>query len=137
MTATYPPPPCPLNCMRPSPPSPLSLPREKGSRTEEREVRLYVTMIRLSIADAIQYRVESAIYFLYEMLPPIMMAFVWLAVYQEQTTVAGYAQGEMLAYTIGVMVLRGTVTLHVEWALDHEIRQGLLSVQLIRPFNYW
>ena len=51
--------------------------------------------------------------------------------------VAGYAQGEMLAYTIGVMVLRGTVTLHVEWALDHEIRQGLLSVQLIRPFNYW
>lgn len=94
-------------------------------------------MVRLSIADAIQYRVESAIYFLYEMLPPIMMAFVWLAVYQEQTMVAGYAQGEMLAYTIGVMVLRGTVTLHVEWALDHEIRQGLLSVQLIRPFNYW
>jgi ABC-2 type transport system permease protein len=94
-------------------------------------------MIRLSIADAIQYRVESAIYFLYEVLPPIMMAFVWLAVYQEQSTVAGYALGEMLAYTIGVMVLRGTVTLHIEWALDHEIRQGLLSAQLIRPFNYW
>ncbi len=29
------------------------------------------------------------------------------------------------------------MTLHVEWALDHEIRQGLLSTQLIRPFNYW
>ncbi len=100
-------------------------------------MRLYVTMVRLSIADAIQYRVESAIYFLYEMMPPIMMAFVWLAVYQDQATVAGYALSEMLAYTIGVMVLRGTVTLHVEWALDHEIRQGLLSTQLIRPFNYW
>ena len=100
-------------------------------------MRLYLTMVRLSIADAIQYRVESAIYFLYEMLPPIMMAFVWLTVYQEQATVAGYALGEMLAYTIGVMVLRGTVTLHVEWALDHEIRQGLLSTQLIRPYNYW
>ena len=100
-------------------------------------MRLYATMIRLSIADAIQYRVESAIYFLYETMPPIMMAFVWLSVYQEQATVAGYALSEMLAYTIGVMGLRGTVTLHVEWALDHEIRQGLLSVQLIRPFNYW
>ena len=100
-------------------------------------MRLYLTMVRLSIADAIQYRVESAIYFLYEMLPPIMMAFVWLTVYQEQSAVAGYALGEMLAYTIGVLVLRGTVTLHVEWALDYEIRQGLLSTQLIRPFNYW
>ena len=100
-------------------------------------MRLYLTIVRLSIADAIQYRVESAIYFLYEMLPPIMMAFVWLTVYQDQSTVAGYAVGEMLAYTIGVMVLRGTVTLHVEWALDHEIRQGLLSNKLIRPYNYW
>jgi len=100
-------------------------------------MRLYLTMIRLSIADAIQYRVESAIYFLYEMLPPIMMAFVWLAVYQEQPSVAGFSLAEMLVYTVGVMVLRGTVTLHVEWALDHEIRQGLLSTQLIRPYNYW
>jgi ABC-2 type transport system permease protein len=100
-------------------------------------MRLYATMVRLSIADAIQYRVESAIYFLYEMMPPIMMAFVWLSVYQEQPMVAGFTLGEMLTYTIGVMVLRGTVTLHVEWALDYEIRQGLLSVQLIRPFNYW
>jgi viologen exporter family transport system permease protein len=100
-------------------------------------VRVYATMIRLSIADAIQYRVESAIYFLYEVLPPIMMAFVWLTVYQEQSTVAGYALGEMLAYTVGVMVLRAIVTVHVEWALDYNIRQGLLSTQLIRPFNYW
>ena len=100
-------------------------------------MRLYLTMVRLSLADAIQYRVESAIYFLYEMVPPIMMAFVWLAVYEDQGTVAGYALGEMLAYTVGVMVLRGTVTIHVEWALDHEIRQGLLSTQLIRPYNYW
>jgi ABC-2 type transport system permease protein len=100
-------------------------------------MKLYLTMVRLSLADAIQYRVESAIYFLYEMVPPIMMAFVWLSVYQEQSSVAGYALNEMLTYTVGVMVLRGTVTIHVEWALDHEIRQGLLSTQLIRPYNYW
>lgn len=100
-------------------------------------MRLYLTIVRLSIADAIQYRVESAIYFLYEMLPPIMMAFVWLTVYQEQATVAGYALSEMLAYTIGVMVLRTVVTVHCEWALDYEIRQGLLSTHLIKPFSYW
>src|SRR6476660_1293999 len=100
-------------------------------------MRLYLTMMRLSIADAIQYRVESAIYVLYELLPPIMMMFFWLSVYQDQQFVAGYSQGEMLAYTVGVMVLRATITVHVEWALDHEIRDGQLSAALIRPFNYW
>jgi ABC-2 type transport system permease protein len=94
-------------------------------------------MARLSIADAIQYRVESAIYVLYELLPPIMMMFVWLTVYQDQPTVAGYSLGEMLAYTVGVMVLRATVTVHVEWGLDWEIRNGLLSVKLTWPFNFW
>ena len=100
-------------------------------------MRLYVVLARMALADAIQYRVESAIYFLYEVLPPIMMAFMWVAAYESQSMVAGYSLGEMLAYTVGVMVLRGTVTVHVEWALDHEIRQGLLSTQLTRPFNYW
>jgi ABC-2 type transport system permease protein len=66
-----------------------------------------------------------------------MMMFVWLTVYQDQPTVAGYSLGEMLTYTVGVMVLRATVTVHVEWALDYEIRNGQLSAALIRPFNYW
>lgn len=100
-------------------------------------MRVYLTMMRLSIADAIQYRVESAIYVLYELLPPIMMVFVWLTVYQDQPSVAGYSLGEMLTYTVGVMVLRATVSVHVEWALDYEIRNGQLSAALIRPFNYW
>src|SRR4051812_19701541 len=100
-------------------------------------MRLYYTMMRLSIADAIQYRVESAIYVLYELLPPIMMMFLWLAVYADQPSVAGYSLTEMLTYTVGVMVLRATITVHVEWALDHEIRDGSLSRALTRPFNYW
>jgi ABC-2 type transport system permease protein len=98
---------------------------------------LYFTMVRLSIVDAIQYRVESFIYVLYELLPPIMMMFLWLTVYESQSSVAGYSLGQMLGYTVGVMVLRGSVTVHVEWALDHEIRDGRLSAALIRPFNYW
>ena len=100
-------------------------------------MRLYIVLARMALADAIQYRVESAIYFLYEVLPPVMMAFMWLAAYQGQDSVAGFSLAEMLAYTMGVMVLRAVVTVHVEWALDHEIRQGLLSTQLTKPLNYW
>jgi ABC-2 type transport system permease protein len=100
-------------------------------------MRLYLVMARLCISEAIQYRVESSIYFLYEVLPPIMMVFLWVAAYESQPMVAGFTLGEMLGYTVGVMVLRAAVTVHVEWALDYEIRQGQLSTHLTRPFNYW
>ena len=98
---------------------------------------LYVTLFRLSLQEAIQYRVESAIYFLYDVLPPIMMAFVWLTAYEGQAQVAGFSLSQMLVYTVGVMVLRTMLTAHIEWAIDHEVRQGILSTYLVKPFSVW
>jgi len=100
-------------------------------------MRLYLTLFRISLHDATQYRVESAIWFLYETVPPLMMAAVWLAAYQEQTTIAGFSLAEMLAYTVGVMILRTLITVHLENGIDYQIRQGDLSNHLVRPFNIW
>lgn len=100
-------------------------------------MRLYRTLARVAFADAMQYRIESAIFFLYESLPPIMMLFFWHAAYETQGDVAGYTRSDMVLYTLGVMVLRSTVSVHIEWALDYNIREGQLSTQLVRPFNYW
>jgi len=100
-------------------------------------MRLYGALLRISIQDALQNRIESAIWFLYEIVPPIMMAAVWLAAYQEQESVAGYSLGEMLAYTVGVMVLRTVVTAYPEYGIDYQIRDGSLSNLLTRPLNLW
>jgi ABC-2 type transport system permease protein len=100
-------------------------------------MRLYLTLFRISLQDATQYRVESVIWFLYETVPPLMMAAVWLAAYQDQTTVAGFSLAEMLAYTVGVMILRTLITVHLEHGIDYQIRQGDLSNHLVRPFNLW
>lgn len=100
-------------------------------------MRLWAALLRISIQDSIQNRVESSIWFLYETLPPLMMAALWLAAYQDQTSVAGYSLAEMLAYTVGVMVLRTVVTSHIEYGIDEQIRQGTLSNYLVRPFNIW
>jgi ABC-2 type transport system permease protein len=100
-------------------------------------MRLYGALLRISIQDALQNRVESAIWFLYEIVPPIMMSAVWLAAYQDQASVAGYSLAEMLAYTIGVMVLRTVVTAYPEYGIDTQIRDGSLSNLLVRPLNVW
>lgn len=100
-------------------------------------MRLYLTLFRISLQDATQYRVESAIWFLYETVPPLMMATVWLAAYHDQTTVAGFSLAEMLAYTVGVMILRTLITVHIEHGMDLEIRRGDISNHLVRPFSIW
>jgi ABC-2 type transport system permease protein len=100
-------------------------------------VRLYLALLKISIQDSIQNRVESSIWFLYEMLPPLMMAAVWLEAYRHQDSVAGYSLSEMLAYTLGMLVLRGAVTIYTEYRMDDEIRQGTLSAYLVRPINLW
>jgi ABC-2 type transport system permease protein len=100
-------------------------------------MRLYLTLFRISLQDATQYRVETMIWFLYETVPPLMMAAVWLAAYQDQPTVAGFTLAEMLAYTVGVMILRTLITVHLEHGIDLQIRQGDLSNHLVRPFNVW
>ena len=66
-----------------------------------------------------------------------MMVFLWLTAYEGQSSVAGYSLESMLQYTIGVMVLRNVITAHVEWDIAHKIRDGTLSMHLVRPFNTW
>jgi len=100
-------------------------------------MKLYAALLRISIQDALQNRVESAIWFLYEILPPIMMAAVWLAAYQDQASIAGYSLAEMLLYTVGVMVLRTVITSYPEYGIDYQIREGSLSNLLTRPLNVW
>ena len=98
---------------------------------------LYLALWRVALQDALQYRVESIIWFLFDVLPPIMMVFLWLTAYEGQASVAGYSLESMLHYTLGVMVLRNVITAHVEWDIAHQIRLGTLSMHLVRPFNPW
>ena len=98
---------------------------------------LYLALWRIGLQEALQYRAESVIWFLFDVLPPIMMVFLWLTAYEGQASVAGYSLQAMLQYTVGVMVLRNVVTAHVEWDVSYQIRQGTLSMHLVRPMNTW
>jgi ABC-2 type transport system permease protein len=98
---------------------------------------LYLTLWRIGLQDAIQYRIEGIIWFLFDVVPPVMMLFFWNVAYQDTEQVAGYRLPEMLAYTLGVLVLRNLITVHVEWEIDYEVRQGTLSNYLVRPISPW
>lgn len=100
-------------------------------------MKVYATLWRVGFQDAIQYRAEGFIWFLFDVIPPLMMLAFWNTAYEATSSVAGYTLPAMLAYTIGVMVLRNLVSSHVEWDIDYCIRQGALSNYLVRPINVW
>lgn len=98
---------------------------------------LSLALWRMSLQEALQYRAEALIWTLFDVLPPIMMAFLWLAAYEGQASVAGYDLGTMLIYTVGVMVLRAAITTHAEWDIARQVREGTLSIHLVRPMSPW
>ncbi len=100
-------------------------------------MRVAWAFLRVGILEGLQYRVEALIWFLFDLLPPVVMLFLWLAVYAGRAEVAGYSLDQMLGYYIGILILGTLVTAHVEWSLSHDIRQGLLSAYLLRPVSPW
>lgn len=99
--------------------------------------RKYLLLLSLGLQDALQYRLEGAIWFLFDVLPPLMMIFVWLAAYRETDQVAGYTLGEMLGYYLGLALLRNAITTHPEWEIAESIRSGRLSMLLLKPLHPW
>jgi ABC-2 type transport system permease protein len=100
-------------------------------------VNKYRLLLAISFQDAVQYRLEGAIWFLFDVLPSLMMVFVWLAAYRETDNVGGYSLGAMLGYYLGLALLRNAITSHPEWDIAESIRNGRLSMLLLRPINPW
>ncbi len=100
-------------------------------------MRIALALLRIGFLDAVQYRIEAFIWFLFDLLPPIVMVYLWLAVYEERADVAGYSLDQMLGYYVGVLILTTLLTSHVEWGIAHDVRQGLLSALLLRPVSPW
>ncbi|MBI4494098.1 MAG: ABC-2 family transporter protein [Chloroflexi bacterium] len=100
-------------------------------------MRKYLTLLRVNLEDALEYRVEAAIWYLYDLLPPVVMLLLWLAIYEEGQGLAGFSLVEVVTYYLGMVVLRSLLTTHVEWAISYDVRMGYLSRYLTRPVNVW
>lgn len=95
--------------------------------------RKFVRLLVASWQDALQYRLEGAIWFLYDLLPPLGMLLLWLGAYRPGTVVAGYDAAGMVQYYLGVIALRTLLNPHPEWDLAEKIAKGTYGQVLLRP----
>jgi ABC-2 type transport system permease protein len=91
------------------------------------------------IQDGLAYRTAGIIWVLTDVSTAITMPLVWAAA--ARTTggmIAGYSIGNMIVYYLAMLLMTGFVTSHIMWDVANEIRDGLLSLLLVRPVDiYW
>ncbi len=86
--------------------------------------------------EAFQYRSESFIWFLFDVVSPLVMILMWRSSYGDAAEIGGYTLAQMMLYYVGMMALRTVLNVHPEWAISEEIRTGGFSKHLLRPLTF-
>lgn len=99
----------------------------------ERTVRALPTMLRIGLAEALAYRAEFVVWILAYTMPLIMLA-LWVAVAKE-APVGRFDERAFQAYFLATLVTRLLTGAWVVWEMNQEVKQGTLSMRLLRPIH--
>ena len=95
--------------------------------------RAYPALLRVGFAAAVAYRAEFMIWMFSTNMPLVMLA-LWAAV-ARSGPVVGYTQAGFAAYYVSTLLVRLLTGAWVVWEMTWEIKQGTLSLRLLRPIH--
>ena len=95
----------------------------------------YGVVFRMFLQDALAYRLEGFVWFLLDILPPVVMIALWLAAFKDRSVIGGYTLGSMLLYYFAMGAFSTLLTGHPEWGASYEIRMGEYSRLLLKPIS--
>jgi ABC-2 type transport system permease protein len=115
-------------------------PRDEGARISwlEHLWRKCRALFNAWLAHMTAYRAEILIWMLVGTLPLIMMA-VWIGKAQAAGgELQGFSAGQFAAYFLATWLSQQFTVAWVAWEMDYQIRQGNMSVKLLRPLDpFW
>lgn len=99
-------------------------------------IALYLTHMKIAIAEQFQYRVANYFYMIGMVVEPVIYLIVWSAVAQARGgAVGGYGPAEFAAYYIVWTLVRNMNIVFTPYGWEWRIRRGHLSAMLIRPVH--
>lgn len=101
-----------------------------------RRTRVCWRLTGLFWQEAFQYRGESFVWFLFDVIPPLVMVILWRAAYLDTTKIGSYTSSQMMLYYVGLTAFQTLLTSHPEWEISQEIRMGEFSKHLLRPLQF-
>jgi ABC-2 type transport system permease protein len=99
-----------------------------------RSLRAAPSMLRVGVAEAVAYRAEFVIWLLTTTMPLVMLA-LWSEVAREGGPIGGFTQSDFTAYFLAAFIVRQLTGCWVAWDMNREIREGLISMRLLRPVH--
>jgi ABC-2 type transport system permease protein len=99
-------------------------------------VRAFPTLLRVGFAGAVAYRAEMFVWVLATTMPLVMLA-LWTAVAREDPSgaVGRYGPSGFTAYFLGAFIVRQLTGCWAFYEINFEVRQGTLSMRLLRPIH--
>jgi ABC-2 type transport system permease protein len=96
-------------------------------------LRAMPTLLRIGFADAVAYRAEMLVWVLATTMPLVMLA-LWTSVAQE-APMGRYGRPEFVAYFLATFIVRQLTGSWISWEMNFEVRNGTLSMRLLRPVS--
>jgi ABC-2 type transport system permease protein len=98
-----------------------------------RTLRAFPTLLRVGIAETVAYRAEFLIWMLTTTMPLVMLG-LWTSVASE-APFKQFTSDDFVAYYLAALIVRNLTSSWVVWQINEEIRNGTLSMRLLRPIH--
>jgi ABC-2 type transport system permease protein len=99
-------------------------------------IKKYIPFFRANIMQMFIYRGTVWLWLLVDVFQFTMMIFLWKSVYQYQDAINGFTFNEMLLYFLLTNVFMIFTEVEAVFAISEEIREGRISLYLIKPISY-
>ncbi|MBJ6759589.1 ABC-2 family transporter protein [Myxococcaceae bacterium JPH2] len=96
-------------------------------------VRAFPTLLKVGFSEAVAYRAELLVWVLSTTMPLIMMA-LWTAV-ARTAPVGRFGQADFVGYFLATFAVRQLISSWAAWLINWEVKQGTLSMRLLRPIS--
>jgi len=100
-------------------------------------LRKALALFRVWMQDGIAYRAAGVIWILADGVPAMIMPLVWIAAVPEGGTIGGFTAQQFVLYYLVLLLFSNFITSHLMWELAEDIKNGTLSIHLLRPVSYF
>lgn len=100
-------------------------------------MKKYWTIIKNEVQRQVEFRVSIAAFVVGNALELFIQIIIWTAIFQVADVIKGYNYNEMISYVvIGWLFMFLTTNYNFENIIAKDIREGSLSVFLVKPISY-
>ena len=97
----------------------------------------YTTIVRLAWQRSLTYRFKVLSYRVGEVMEIVVLILMWSAIYNTQDMIAGFTKKEMITYILIGNLINVTVRNFLSEVVAGDIKDGRLSIFLVRPMSYF